>query len=159
MYHKGKEILEKAGFHQYEISNYAKEGRECRHNIVYWRCEEYFGVGASASSYYDNKRIKNLDNIEEYINNINLGKSVSEIENINTVKDNIEEFMFMGLRMISGISEKEFFDRFKRDIDSIYKTVIDKDIENGLLVREAGRVYLTSKGIELSNYVMSDMIL
>ena len=159
MYHKGKEILEKAGFHQYEISNYAKEGRECRHNIVYWRCEEYFGVGASASSYYDNKRIKNLDNIEEYINNINLGKSVSEIENINTVKDNIEEFMFMGLRMISGSSEKEFFDRFKKDIDSIYKTVIDKNIENGLLVREAGRVYLTSKGIELSNYVMSDMIL
>ena len=54
---------------------------------------------------------------------------------------------------------KEFFDRFKKDIDSIYKTVIDKNIENGLLVREAGRVYLTSKGIELSNYVMSDMIL
>ena len=75
------------------------------------------------------------------------------------MKDNMEEFMFMGLRMIEGIEEKEFKNRFGVDVDDIYKNVIDKNIKRGLLIRKGGKIYLSQVGIEVSNVVMSDMIL
>lgn len=159
MYREGKKFLEKNGYKQYEISNFSKEGKECRHNEVYWMCEEYLGVGVSASSFIDEKRVKNIDSIEEYIENINQGKSIVEEEYENTREDDIEEFMFMGLRMNVGISEKKFKEKFGVDVDSIYKNVINKNIKLGLLKRKCGTLYLNDLGIELSNSVMSDMIL
>ena len=159
MYKKCKNILIENGYHQYEISNYAKEGKECLHNEVYWMCNEYIGVGASSSSYIDGKRIKNIDDLREYIKRIGSGKSIVDEEIINTKNDNIEEFMFMGLRMNCGIEEEEFKRRFHTDVDNVYKDVIEGNINKGLLERKRGRIYLTDKGIELSNMVMSDMIL
>lgn len=159
MYEIGRDFLESKGYHQYEISNYAKDNKECFHNKIYWECKEYIGVGVSSSSYIDGKRIKNIDNIKEYIKNINENNSVIDEELENTEKDKIEEFMFMGLRMIKGIEEKEFEIRFKKKVDELYKEVIKKHIKNGLLIRENGRIFLSKKGIELSNMVMSDMIL
>ena len=159
MYEKGRDFLEFKGYNQYEISNYAKDNKECFHNKIYWQCKEYIGVGVSSSSYIDGKRIKNIDNIKEYIKNINENNSVIDEELENTEKDKIEEFMFMGLRMIKGIEEKEFENRFGKKIDELYKEVIEKHIKNGLLIREDGRIFLSKKGIELSNMVMSDMIL
>ncbi|PRR83933.1 radical SAM family heme chaperone HemW [Clostridium vincentii] len=159
MYDEGRKFLIESGYNQYEISNYAKSGKECLHNKVYWRCEEYMGVGASASSYIENKRFKNLNNLEEYINKINRNEKFTEEEHENTQKDNMEEFMFMGLRMIEGIEEDEFKNRFGVDVDSIYKNVIDNNIKRGLLIRKSGKIYLSKVGIELSNIVMSDMIL
>lgn len=159
MYKKCKNILIENGYHQYEISNYAKEGKECLHNEVYWMCNEYIGVGASSSSYIDGKRIKNIDDLREYIKRIGSGKSIVDEEIINTKNDNIEEFMFMGLRMNCGIEEEEFKRRFYTDVDNVYKDVIEGNINKGLLERKRGRIYLTDKGIELSNMVMSDMIL
>ena len=159
MYKKCKNILIENGYHQYEISNYAKEGKECLHNEVYWMCNEYIGVGASSSSYIDGKRIKNIDDLREYIKRIGSGKSIVDEEIINTKNDSIEEFMFMGLRMNCGIEEEEFKRRFHTDVDNVYKDVIEGNINKGLLERKRGRIYLTDKGIELSNMVMSDMIL
>ncbi len=159
MYKKCKNILIENGYHQYEISNYAKEGKECLHNEVYWMCDEYIGVGASSSSYIDGKRIKNIDDLREYIKRIGSGESIVDEEIINTKNDDIEEFMFMGLRMNCGIEEEEFKRRFHTDIDNVYKDVIEGNINKGLLERKRGRIYLTDKGIELSNMVMSDMIL
>lgn len=159
MYKKCKNILIENGYHQYEISNYAKEGKECLHNEMYWMCNEYIGVGASSSSYIDGKRIKNIDDLREYIKRIGSGKSIVDEEIINTKNDNIEEFMFMGLRMNCGIEEEEFKRRFHTDVDNVYKDVIEGNINKGLLERKRGRIYLTDKGIELSNMVMSDMIL
>lgn len=159
MYKKCKDILIENGYHQYEISNYAKEGKECLHNEVYWMCDEYIGVGASSSSYIDGKRIKNIDDLREYIKRIGNGESIVDEEIINTKNDDIEEFMFMGLRMNCGIEEEEFKRRFNTNVDDIYKDVIEGNINKGLLERKRGRIYLTDKGIELSNMVMSDMIL
>lgn len=159
MYKKCKDILIENGYHQYEISNYAKEGKECLHNEVYWMCDEYIGVGASSSSYIDGKRIKNIDDLREYIKRIGIGESIVDEEIINTKNDDIEEFMFMGLRMNCGIEEEEFKRRFHTNVDDIYKDVIEGNINKGLLERKRGRIYLTDKGIELSNMVMSDMIL
>jgi len=159
MYANTKKILQAKGYYQYEISNYAKDNKECLHNKVYWSLEEYIGVGLGASSFIDNKRIKNISKLEEYINNAGNNKCIFEEEYVNTKKDNIEEFMFMGLRMIKGIEEKEFEKRFSINVDSVYEKVIKDNINKGLLQREQGSISLTENGIELSNYVMSDMIL
>ena len=159
MYEKGRDFLEAKGYNQYEISNYAKDNKECFHNKIYWECKEYIGVGVSSSSYIDGKRIKNIDNINEYIKNINENNSIIDEELENTEKDKIEEFMFMGLRMIKGIEEKEFENRFGKKVDELYKEIIEKHIKNGLLIRKNGKIFLSKKGIELSNIVMSDMIL
>lgn len=159
MYLITKNILKNYGYHQYEISNFARDNKECSHNKVYWQCKEYLGLGASASSFIDENRIKNVDNIRDYINKINNNEDVSEEVYKNSIEDDMEEFVFMGLRMIEGISLDEFEERFKKNINDIYADVIEKNVKLELLVLNRGRLYLTSKGIELSNTVMSDFIL
>lgn len=159
MYEITKEILEKNNYKQYEISNYAKEGRECRHNKVYWALDEYIGVGVSASSFIDEKRIKNIDNIEDYIERINNNLDVSESITTNSLKEDMEEFMFLGLRMIEGVSINKFKEKFSKDINDLYGEIINKNKKLGLLDEEDGRIYLTDKGIEVSNWVMSEFIL
>ena len=159
MYLLTKKILNEHGYEQYEISNYAKGGKECFHNKIYWKCNEYLGVGVSASSFVDEKRFKNIDSIKEYIEKINNGEDVIEDIHVNGLKDDMEEFMFMGLRMIEGVSLKEFKRRFGKDVFDIYDNAIKNNVKKGLLVIDSEKLYLTSKGIEVSNYVMSDFIL
>ncbi|MEG1004092.1 MAG: radical SAM family heme chaperone HemW [Clostridium sp.] len=159
MYELTKEILEKNNYKQYEISNYAKEGKECEHNKVYWKLDEYLGVGVSASSYIDEKRIKNIDNIKKYINKIRTNEDVSESIINNTLKEDMEEFMFLGLRLIDGISLAEFKQKFSKDMMEVYGTVIDKNKKLNLIEEKDGRILLTDKGIEVSNWVMSEFII
>ena len=159
MYLCTKKILNKHGYHQYEISNFSKRGKECFHNKVYWKCNEYLGLGVSASSFIDNRRIKNIDDIQEYIQKINNNESVIEEIHVNDINDGMEEFMFMGLRMIEGISINEFKERFNKDINEVYGDVIEKNIKRELLICNSERLFLSEKGIEISNYVMSDFIL
>lgn len=159
MYLCTKKILNEHGYHQYEISNFSKQGKECFHNKVYWKCNEYLGLGVSASSFVENKRIKNIDEIEEYILKINNNQSVIEEIHVNDIKDDMEEFMFMGLRMIEGISINEFKNRFNKNINEVYGDVIEKNIKKELLIYNSERLFLSEKGIEISNYVMSDFIL
>ena len=159
MYELTKDLLNSYGYNQYEISNYAKKGFECYHNKVYWECKEYLGLGSASSSFIDEKRIKNIENVKLYIDNIKNNLSIIEEEYKNTLKDDMEEFMFMGLRMAKGINVEEFKKRFNKDIEEVYKTVIDKNIKLNLLKKEKEFLKLTEKGIELSNSVMSDFII
>ena len=159
MYLFTKGFLEDYGYNQYEISNYAKVNKECFHNKVYWKCNEYLGLGVSASSFVDEKRFKNIDDIKIYIEKINNNEDVTEETHVNNINDDMEEFMFMGLRMIEGINLKTFKKRFGKDVFDIYDEVIKNNIKKGLLVVDSEKLYLSEKGIELSNYVMSDFIL
>lgn len=159
MYKLTKDILEVNGYHQYEISNYAKTDKECYHNKIYWKCDEYLGVGVSASSYIDEKRIKNIDNISEYIEKMRNGEEIFYEVLENTIKEDMEEFMFLGLRMIKGISKNEFKKRFKKDIYDVYREVISDNIKKGLLKEDEKNISLTEKGVEVSNWVMSEFIL
>ncbi len=154
-----KSILKEYGYHQYEISNYSLEGKECEHNKVYWKLKDYIGLGTASSSYINGVRIKNIDNIEEYINNINSNLGVYEEKYKNSEEDEIEEFIFMGLRMNKGIDTKEFEERFNKSIESIYEEVLEKNIRNGLLKKDNRRIYLTPIGMDFSNNVMSQFIL
>ncbi|KHD15736.1 radical SAM family heme chaperone HemW [Clostridium butyricum] len=159
MYLFTKGFLKDYGYNQYEISNYAKVNKECFHNKVYWKCNEYLGLGVSASSFVGEKRFKNIDDIKIYIEKINNNEDVTEEIHVNNINDDMEEFMFMGLRMIEGINLKIFKKRFGKDVFDIYDEVIKNNIKKGLLVVDSEKLYLSEKGIELSNYVMSDFIL
>jgi oxygen-independent coproporphyrinogen-3 oxidase len=159
MYLTTKEVLNKYSYHQYEISNFSKVGKECFHNKVYWKCNEYMGLGVSSSSFIDKKRIKNIDNIEKYIIKINKDENVIDEIYTNDINDDMEEFIFMGLRMIEGIEINEFKERFNKNIYEVYGEIIEKNIKRQLLICTSDRLFLSSKGIEISNYVMSDFIL
>ncbi|WP_297427157.1 radical SAM family heme chaperone HemW [Clostridium sp.] len=159
MYLITKEILNKYGYHQYEISNFAREGKECFHNKVYWKCDEYLGLGVSASSFINNKRIKNIDKIEDYIRKMESNEDIIQESYENNMGDNMEEFVFMGLRMTDGIEVNRFKERFNKDIYEVYGDIIEKNINKELLSYNSGKLFLTQKGVELSNYVMSDFIL
>ena len=159
MYLSTKDILNKYEYHQYEMSNFAKTDKECFHNKVYWKCNEYLGLGVSSSSFIDEKRIKNIDDIGKYIKNINKDESVIEEIHENDINDDMEEFIFMGLRMIEGIKIKEFKKRFNKDIYEVYGDIIQKNIKKELLICNSDKLFLSSRGMEISNYVMSDFIL
>ena len=154
-----KDILINNGYHQYEISNFSLKNRECEHNKVYWSLDEYIGVGSASSSYINGYRLTNESNIGEYIRRVKSNEDTVVDKYKNLREDEIEEFIFMGLRMLSGIDLLKFNRKFGVDIYSIYKNVIEKNIDDGLLIINKDRMYLTTKGVELSNRVMSDFIL
>ena len=156
MYVRTGEILEDYGYHRYEISNYAKDGYECRHNLGYWDRKEYLGLGAGASSLMDHIRWKEPDHIGP-----STGLVLEEREDFTRLrrKDAMEEFMFLGLRKINGVSEYDFYKSFRVSMDEIYKESIENLIKEGLLVREEDRIRLTDRGIDLSNYALSQFLL
>ncbi|MCH5184900.1 MAG: oxygen-independent coproporphyrinogen III oxidase [Oscillospiraceae bacterium] len=153
MYAFANDFLASHGFLRYEISNYAKPGFECRHNIKYWSTEEYLGFGAAAHSYKNGIRYSNSGDPAEYMNGRGGGsEKLSE-------KDMIGEFMFMGMRMTAGISAAEFKRRFSKSIYDVYGDVLREKIEKGLIKEKNGRFFLSGRGIDVSNYVLCDFIL
>ncbi len=154
MYEYACEFLKENGYEQYEISNFSKVGMESRHNIKYWECREYIGIGIATASYYNGARYKNTDCIGEYIK----GGSKKEEYQTLTIKNKIEEFMMMGLRMTKGVSKKEFESRFKMEIGDIYKEEIERFKKSDLLIEDGDRIYLSRRGIHLSNSVMCEFL-
>lgn len=159
MYNYALKFLDSKQYHQYEISNFSKENKECRHNLVYWDVEEYIGCGAFAHSYENSFRYNNVQDIDEYIFKMDNNISPVENKNKNSEKNDMEEFMFMGLRKIKGISIEKFNKKFKISIYKVYGEVIDKYKRQNLLIEKAGNLFLSPKGIELSNMIMSDFLL
>ncbi|WP_055071276.1 radical SAM family heme chaperone HemW [Clostridium massiliamazoniense] len=159
MYNLAKSKLLEAGYYQYEISNYSKIGLECRHNLAYWNMDSWIGVGSAASSYIDNKRLTNTSVVEKYIEGINNDNPIVEEEIINSLKDNMEEFMFMGLRKIKGISISEFEKRFGKSIEEVYGPLLNKYEKAKLIIRNGDNLYLSSQGIEWSNQIMAEFLL
>lgn len=159
MYSEALSYLKDNGYEHYEISNFAKPGHRCRHNLIYWNMEAYIGCGSSAHSYVDGKRYSNEVSVEKYISMMNAGDSSVKEYHVNSEADEMEEFIFLGLRKMEGISINEFSSRFKKDIYEVYSQVIEKHKKLGLLQVDGDRMFLTERGIELSNQVMSDFIL
>ncbi len=141
MYYDTREILAGYGYHRYEISNYAKEGYECRHNLGYWERAEYLGFGTGAASLVNNRRWIEGEEPE----------SLSK-------REQQSEFMFLGLRKMQGVSEAAFFKAFDEPLMDVYGEKIRDLTEKGLLCEKNGYVYLTDRGIDISNYVMSEFV-
>ncbi|MFP4697884.1 MAG: radical SAM family heme chaperone HemW [Eubacteriales bacterium] len=159
MYHLAISKLKKARFKQYEISNFSKEGYKCKHNLSYWIGREYLGIGLGASSYIKGVRYKNTEDIKYYIKNVLHLNKIRENKNIIIKKQKMEEYMFLGLRLTQGVSKKEFLKRFNMHIEEIYKNTIYDLKDNNLIKVSNDNISLTSKGIDLSNYVFTQFLL
>ena len=160
MYHLTREMMAAHGYERYEISNYAKKGYECRHNTGYWTGVEYLGLGLGASSYTYGYRYHNTEDLQEYLS-LNLyegGAAARDIEEL-TLEDKMEEFMFVGLRMMKGVSGSEFLDRFGQNMWNVYGDALKKLEKQGLIEVEAPVVRLTELGIDVSNVVLSEFLL
>lgn len=158
IYYRTEELLKKAGYHRYEISNYAKRGKECKHNLGYWERREYLGIGLGASSLIDNTRYKNTDNLSYYLKHTEETTVIQEDIQILSTKEQMEEFMFLGLRKMEGISEKKFKECFDTSIDDIYGHELEKLLAEELLERKDGTIQLTCHGIDVSNYVFATFV-
>ncbi|MGL5753922.1 MAG: radical SAM family heme chaperone HemW [Paraclostridium sp.] len=158
MYNYTINTLKDNGYNQYEISNYSKYEKECKHNIIYWKCDNYLGLGPGASGYIEDTRYSNVEDLNEYNNKLNQNLKPINEENKLSDKDKIEEFIFMGLRMNEGISLDIFEKRFKIDFKDLYKNALEKLIANKLIKMEDSNVSLTQKGREISNSVFIEFI-
>lgn len=159
MYEATAQILKEYEFEQYEISNYAKKGRECRHNTGYWTRQDYLGFGLGAASLYGKERFANTSDRKKYQENSTHPELIREKEPTLTREDEMAEFMFLGLRMTRGIEKAEFQNRFGRSVEEIYGEVLEKYESMGFLQEEDGRIFLSRKGIHVSNTVMAEFLL
>ena len=166
IYHFTRTYLEEQGYGRYEISNYAKPGRECLHNTGYWRGVSYLGLGLGSSSCMNGTRFYNERDLDTYLHlDFSQEGGASALSSLRgpveelTREAQMEEFMFLGLRMTRGVSEIDFVSMFGVKIESIYGPVIERLIANGLLKREGVRISLTEWGMDVSNFVLSEFLL
>lgn len=148
MYEDTKAFLHGKGYERYEISNYAKPGYECRHNCSYWERTDYRGFGIGAASLLGEVRYKNSTDLKEYLKGHFTYESVEPLNH----RDALEETMFLGLREMRGVA-------VTKEIQEVYGPVLEKLIQEEVLVRADGRVRLTDRGIDVSNMVLAEFLL
>jgi oxygen-independent coproporphyrinogen-3 oxidase len=175
MYHDAVALLEEKGYQQYEISNAAKEGCQCRHNLKYWSMEDYLGLGLGAHSCLDGIRFSNETDLEKYMSiglkddsgsatyddlgHIVAGSSPFIVwQHENTKEENISEYLFTGMRKISGIRFDDFRNRFGIELSEAHGDVIRKHQGSGLIEINEGYLRFTKQGIDLSNSVLADFV-
>ena len=159
MYDLTRDVLDKAGYKRYEISNYSKKGFECRHNIGYWNRTDYLGLGLGSSSLIEEVRFSNTTDIECYLEGNRDSDDWYDTYEKLSIQSAMEEFMFLGFRMTQGVSEKEFKTQFGISMMSVYGEVIKKHVTNNLIKRTNGRICLTKTGFDVANQVMADYLL
>ena len=159
MYEDTAEILERYGYRQYEISNYAKQGYMCRHNAGYWQRREYLGFGLGASSLYGGMRFSNTHQMQEYLKESRNPDQIRQDVTVLSRNERIEEFMFLGLRMTEGISEKKFEENFDVRLMDFYGDILQKYEETGFMEHIETKWRLTRKGIHVSNHILADFLL
>ncbi|OTO77522.1 MULTISPECIES: radical SAM family heme chaperone HemW [unclassified Enterococcus] len=159
MYAETIEAMEKAGRMQYEISNFAKPGFESKHNLVYWNNQNYFGIGAGASGYLENRRYKNRGPIQHYLKSLNDDRlPILEEEHLSE-REQIEEEMFLGLRKILGVEKAVFEARFKQSITDVYGDVVEKLKQQKLITETDTSIHLTKTGLFRGNDVFEEFLL
>lgn len=191
LYEITEELLAFRGFHRYEISNYARDGYECRHNKVYWRRGDYVGFGLGSASMVENVRWSNKSTMDGYrsalqtpcrkehtdlgiqyrTEHTDLHMPCSEehtdlrylrarlAENVQflTKEEQMEEFMFLGLRLMEGVKKSSFMEEFGLSVEEVYSEALDK-LEKNHLIENDNSIRLTPRGIDISNYVMSHFL-
>lgn len=159
MYERLMDEMEKHGLHQYEISNFAQPGHESRHNLLYWDNEEYIGVGAGAHGYVDGVRYSNHGPLKKYMEPLEAGERPVLDATTVTVKAQMEEEMFLGLRKTAGVELARFEEKFGAALEQVYGEILQNEQAKGNLVIEQGRVKLTHKGRFVGNEVFEQFLL
>lgn len=153
-------FLKGRGYEQYEVSNYARAGYECRHNIGYWKRTPYIGFGLGAASLYEEVRYKNITNLDTYIKNYSLANPAIEYEEQETLsaKESMSEFMILGLRMNEGVSFDDFYNAYRMSLENVYGSQIESLINQELLINDGNRIKPTRRGLELQNTIAREFI-
>ena len=155
MYEDTGRILAAHGYHRYEISNYAKGGKECRHNCGYWTGIEYKGFGLGASSLLQKRRYRNTESLESYLD----GAWQPEMVEALTRENEMEETVILGMRMMEGVSGEKFYQKYGKRLTDIYGETIRKYVKMGLMEADKQGIRLTESGISVSNVILSDFLI
>lgn len=158
MYDYTMRFLSEHGFHQYEISNYAKGENESVHNKVYWQNKEYYGAGAGSHGYVDGKRYYNVVPVPHYIKAMADGDAVKEVIPV-SIEASMEEYMFLGLRLNKGIDINDFEQRYGESFKNVFGTVVDELLEKGQIILENNHIKLTDAGRMRGNDVFEKFLL
>lgn len=160
MYWYVKNTLELNGYNHYEISNFAKLGKESKHNLNCWNQEEYIGFGVAAHSYLNGIRFSNTINVEEYIQHLenNRKEENIQIEENQSLEDKKNEFMMLGFRKIQGVDIARFKEKFIDNPIFLYREKLNKLVEEGLIEIDLNHIKLTNKGIDLANLVFEEFV-
>ena len=158
-YELTKQELAKAGYIRYEFSNYAREGFESRHNSSYWTGVDYLGLGLGASSYFLSERFHNTANKSEYVQNAANPEKLRQEVHCLSKEEQMEEFMFLGLRLCKGISKTKFEKKFGKNIEEVYGNVLKRLIGLDVLLEAGDCIALTDFGIDVSNQVLAEFLL
>lgn len=161
-----KELTTYYRLNRYEISNYAKEGFECRHNLGYWSDIPYLGFGLNSSSYIDNKRLKNKSKLKDYMNldyknyliNQDKDKYYDEVKNVERI-DHLNEYMMLGFRKTKGINVNDFYSTFNEKFEDVFGSMINSYQNMGFINKTDDYYYLTDQGLDISNRILSDLLL
>lgn len=159
MFEETIKAMEKAGRKQYEVSNFALPGHESKHNTVYWHNQHYFGFGAGASGYLGNRRYKNYGPIQHYLKPLRQGILPVMENEVLTRENQMEEEMFLGLRLKEGVSFQRFQEKFQCSLESVYGDVLSTEAKAGHLVVENGSVRLTAQGLLIGNDIFEKFLL
>jgi oxygen-independent coproporphyrinogen-3 oxidase len=158
MYLSSAKTLENAGYMQYEISNFAKEGRECRHNIKYWHCEEYLGFGPAAYSFFDGKMFSYVRDVERYIADSTESELLLDEMNVPSKQDIATQYVMVCFRLRKGINILEYEKRFADDFEKRYANKLAPFIDAGCVVPTAEGYRLSRRGMLISNYILSEIL-
>ncbi|MFL8709799.1 radical SAM family heme chaperone HemW [Clostridioides sp. GD02377] len=158
MYEYTINYLKSKGYNQYEISNYSKDGYNCEHNILYWECEHYIGLGAGASGYINKNRYNNLESLDDYHLSLTKREKPIQENEILSEKDMIEEKIFMGLRMNKGIEFEDFKKKFGLDFREKYNKQIEMLLDRKLINQSFEGIQLTQKGRKISNSIFIEFM-
>lgn len=161
MYMSAVNYLERSGYGQYEISNFAKRGNSCRHNLKYWNCDEYLGFGPAAHSYFNKMRFSFVRNIGAYMEGVaNPQSQVSITEGLEEIngRAGMGEYVMLRMRLREGVPFDEFYRRFGVDFMKMYGERVSYYVKNGFMVQTRDGVALTPRGMFVSNYILSDIL-
>lgn len=158
MYEYTNSFLVNNGYIRYEISNFAKPGRECRHNTVYWENREYIGIGTGAFSYINGERYSSIKNVKEYISAVKSKKRLICFSEKLPQEKRASEILIMALRMTSGISREEFFNRSGLDLTELFGRQLNNLAQSGLINLDDRRIKLTRKGLTVADSVMMEFV-
>lgn len=157
MYNFIVDALKKEGFKHYETSNFSLPGYESNHNLIYWNCDDYYGIGPSAASLVNNTRFTKVANLKKYYNFLNKKEEpVLEYEVLDEERQ-IEDFIMLGLRKVEGIDLKTFKKRFRKDIFEVFP-ILNKMISDETIILENEKIKISEKYIYISNYVISKIL-
>ncbi|MGX4686457.1 radical SAM family heme chaperone HemW [Vagococcus sp. JNUCC 83] len=159
MFERAIERMTLAGKHHYEVSNFCEPGKESRHNLVYWNNEHYYGLGAGASGYLGNIRYKNHGPIQHYLEPLREDKLPTITTENLTIKHQMEEEMFLGLRKKQGVSLERFEEKFNQTFETVYGEIATQLMDDGMLQVKDSFMSLTDKGLILGNDVFEKFLL